>query len=137
MFICIQVKNNHTKVEVNNLQITACNIILPFVFELNWNALANTFISIVGYESFLWTSKWNLYYHSHEISTFAEKKPKKWWTCWTGETKRELTGPTHTPTFTIPLYSVCFRGIWYVIFNSIFMICRYHYKILTLIYLLI
>lgn len=72
---------------------------------------------------------------SHEISTFAEKKPKKWWTCWTGETKRELTGPTHTPTFTIPLYSVCFRGIWYVIFNSIFMICRYHYKILTLIYL--
>lgn len=33
----------HTKVEVNNLQITACNIILPFVFELNWNALANTF----------------------------------------------------------------------------------------------
>lgn len=137
MFICIQVKNNHTKVEVNNLQITACNIILPFVFELNWNALANTFFSIVGYESFLWTSKWNLYYHSHEISTFAEKKPKNWWTCWTGETKRELTGPTHTPTFTIPLYSVCFRGIWYVIFNSIFMICRYHYKILTLVYLLI
>lgn len=104
-----------------------------------WIKLERTckyFFSIVGYESFLWTSKWNLYYHSHEISNFAEKKAKKWCTCCTGEIKRDLTGPTHTPTFTIPLYSVCW-GIWYVIFNSIFMICRYYYKIPTLVYLLI
>lgn len=137
MFICIQVKNNHTKVGSEQ----SSDYCLQYHSSLRvWITLECTckyFFSIVGYESFLWTSKWNLYYHSHEISTFAEKKPKKWWTCWTGETKRELTGPTHTPTFTIPLYSVCFRGIWYVIFNSIFMICRYHYKILTLVYLLI
>lgn len=35
------------------------------------------------------------------------------------------------------LYTVSVLEVYDVIFNSIFMICRYHYKILTLIYLLI
>lgn len=74
---------------------------------------------------------------SYEILIFVEKKFKNWWMCWIGEIKCEFMGFIYIFIFMIFLYSVCFRGIWYIIFNLIFMICRYYYKILIFVYLFI